>query len=267
MTSFGVRPHPQLRCPYTLKPLADVAELRSEPILPLSLGGPAEFDVLVDRQPVAGAPSSYDRSFGDNALLLMLRMRHGPGSAAAAGRWGQDSIGLVKRNPFEWLPAHELAAVSAGMARIAYLAVFEFLGDQFLDDPLNQEWRNLIGARSTAEVARSELAFMPLGPAEVLYEAALLPDLGPHEHAITICNFQQNTPLVALKLFGCLSHVFRVSQCGTYGLELLEGQIAVCDSVKRTVRIQSFMPHFLGFASRYHLAAGDLPPFRLRSSR
>ncbi|MBS0657226.1 MAG: hypothetical protein JSR82_03140 [Verrucomicrobia bacterium] len=266
MTPFSARPHPQLRCPYTLKPLADVAELRSEPIVPLILGGPPDFDVLVDCQPAAGHPTGDDNSFGDNALLLMMRARDGMAPPASAGRFGQSGLGLIKKNPFEGLPMQAMAMMSAGMAKVAYLAAFEFLGDQFLDDPLNLEWRNLMMARSTAEVAASKLRFMPLGPKEVLYEAALLPDLGPHEHAITICNFQQNTPLVALKLFGCLSHVFRVSQSGTYGLELLEGQIAICDSVKRTIRTQSFMPHFLSFASRYHVAGGDLPPFLVRTA-
>lgn len=265
MTSFSARPHPQLRCPYTLKPLAEVAELRSEPIVPLILGGPAEFDVLVDRQPAA--INSDDTGFGESALLLMMRARDGVAAPpAAAGRFGQAQLSLIKKDPFLGLPIQDMARLSAGMAKVAYLAAFEFLGDQFLDDPLNSEWRNLVTARSAAEVAASKLRFLPLGPREVLYEAALLPDLGPHEHAITICNFQENTPLVALKLFGCLSHVFRVSQSDTYGLQLLEGQIAICDSVKRTIRTQKFMPHFLSFASRYHVAGGDLPPFLARST-
>ncbi|MBS0657782.1 MAG: hypothetical protein JSR82_05975 [Verrucomicrobia bacterium] len=266
MTSFSARPHPQLRCPYSLKPLAEVAELRSEPIVPLSLGGPPEFDVLVDRQPLAGGPSAVDSTFGDRALLLMMRTRQAM-TSAAPGRWGQDRLSLIRKNPFDALPAHEMAAVSAGLAKVAYLAAFEFFGDPFLDDPLNPEWRNLIAALTTGDVSRSELGFTPLGPAEALYEAALLPDLGHHEHAITICNFQQNTPLVALKLFGCLSHVFRVSQSECYGLELLEGQIAICDSVKRTIRMQSYTTHFLSFAARYHVAAGDIPPFRPRSTK
>jgi len=265
VTPLGLLLQPQLRCPYTLKPLAQLPELRTEPILPLCLGGPADFDVLVDRQPVAGTHAGDDASFGDNALLVMLRVRHGPTPSAAQGRWGGDSLGSTRKGPYRDFPGVDRAALTAGMAKIAYLAAFELFGDRFLDDPINSAWRSLIQAQSGAEVQHSGIEAMPLGPADRLYEAALFPELKAHEHAITICNFQRNSPLVALKLFGCLTQVFRASQSAGYGLGLLEGRIVICDSINRSIRIQNYTPHFVSFATRYHVSASDIPPFRPRA--
>jgi hypothetical protein len=69
----------------------------------------------------------------------------------------------------------DLAPLWAGALKIAYLTAFDFLGDPFLDDPLNSAWRQAIQAETMNMLKESPIEFQlritgpvpsPLAPTE-----------------------------------------------------------------------------------------------------
>jgi hypothetical protein len=136
-------------------------------------------------------------------------------------------------------------ALIGGMAKIAYLATFEFLGDEFLDDPLNAEWQKAIRAATCQEFTKAKVHGRPFGESGI--HKALLPVLAPHQHAVSICHLRQAGPMVAVQLFGSdmFSLVCRASDTSTFGLRELEGRVAVCDALARQITVEPFEAFFV----------------------
>lgn len=134
----------------------------------------------------------------------------------------------------------ELRDIVLGLAKIAYLSAFEYLGDEFLADECNDDWRRLLAATSWPEIRRSRISNGDLLGTKMM--DCLLPDIQPHEHAVAVVNVGQPGPLVAVSLFGksCLSRFYTASLTSNYGLDLMEGRVAICDTKCRTTRILNY---------------------------
>ena len=129
-----------------------------------------------------------------------------------------------------------------GLTKIAYLAAFEFLGDDFLDDPLNVEWQKGVRATSLEEFEQMRIR----NDFSAKSQRALLPPLAEHEHAVSVCNFLEQGPVVAVRLFNSdlLTRVFIASGTSNFGLAQYEGKVVVCDSLSKQVRVEPFKEHY-----------------------
>ncbi len=142
----------------------------------------------------------------------------------------------------------EMRPIARGLLKIAYLAAFEYLGDAFLDDDLNANWRAAVLTDDPVETTRLlGEAFNAQGLID-----SLLPALLPHEHATVVANLQVSGPTVAVTLFGKSPYSLVVSEAAMSNLGLAEGegQIVICDSKARTVRRLSFLDHLSSEADR-----------------
>jgi hypothetical protein len=137
-----------------------------------------------------------------------------------------------------------LDALIGGLAKIAYLAAFEFLGDEFRDDPLNGEWQKAIRAATSEEFRDAKIHGRPFGESGI--HKALLPVLKAHQHAVSICAMRSVGLVVAVQLFGSemFSLVCRVSDTSTFNLGELDGRVAVCDALARKVTVEPFESFF-----------------------
>lgn len=132
-----------------------------------------------------------------------------------------------------------------GLMKIAYLAAFEFLGDAFLDDPLNPEWQKGVRATSLAEFEQVRIRTLEVVKSGLF--RAFLPPLADHEHGISVCDFNQGVPIVTVRLFNSdlLTMSFLASDTSNHGLKELEGKVVICDSRKKQVRTETFEDHFV----------------------
>ncbi|MFK5923787.1 MAG: hypothetical protein QM496_16540 [Verrucomicrobiota bacterium] len=156
------------------------------------------------------------------------------------------SIGEVKVERSENQELHlqasfNLTVIKAGLMKIAYLACFEYLGEDFLDDPLNGEWQKAIRASTAEEAADVKIhgaSFDGAAPADDFFS-----DLGKHEHGITIVNLNQEGPIVVVRLFGSsLLTVFaRASDSNDFGMPYGEGVFVICDATRRSISREPFL--------------------------
>lgn len=158
---------------------------------------------------------------------------------AAAKKKGRKISSVVTRSLREFTVkadfSFEISAIRAGMFKIAYLATFELLGDDFLGDPLNREWQKAI--RATDSKAFEEL---PIRCSDGFVDNSL--DLiGPtaeHEHAVVVANMPRVGLIAAAKLFGF--HPFSLcclaSETSTYGLIPGEGKRVICSAKTKSMR-------------------------------
>ena len=152
----------------------------------------------------------------------------------------------------------DLTILQVGILKIAYLAVYEYLGDAFLADPLNAEWQKAIRI-TTAEKGNEPKLQTISNDLPPIFKNILFPTLADHEHAVTVCNLQQVGPVVAVRLFNSdiLSGVYIASDSSNFGLSVLEGKIVVCDSITKKATVRDFESHFVECSER--LAGGTIP--------
>lgn len=139
----------------------------------------------------------------------------------------------------------DVRLIKRGMLKIAFAALYEFIGDDFLDDPLIPEWHKAIFAPTDDEAMTAKIHGVAFDSPELL--KVMLPDLKPYEHAVSIANIQQQGPVVAVSLFGnSFHHLLALgSETSNFGLRVLEGKIAVCDAKAAKTRFISFEEHFV----------------------
>lgn len=139
----------------------------------------------------------------------------------------------------------DLLAIKRAMAKISFAALYEFLGDKFLSDPLIAEWRKVIASSDREEVTYARIrgaAFLESPLLDVI-----MPDLQPHEHAVVIANLQQTGPVCAVTLFGKGFHnmVTIASESSNMGLGVGQGQVVVCNAKSKTIQKLDFFSEVL----------------------
>lgn len=137
-----------------------------------------------------------------------------------------------------------LNIIQAGMMKIAYLACCEFLGDSFLDDPLNPEWQKAIRVQNAEEAKQVRIQGFSDAAA---FAKTCLPALEEHEHGIAIVNIQQSGPVVVVQLFGgaILSTTAFASETSNYGLEVGSGLLLRCNSLTGAIQRGNWMQYLL----------------------
>lgn len=141
-----------------------------------------------------------------------------------------------------------------GLAKVAYLATVECIGNDFLDDPLISDWHRLLFAETAQEASQSRITGN--FPVADITMRNLLPDIQEHEHAVVVVNLGPEAPLITLvTLFGSTGHTLLVyaSETSSYGLDVLEGKIAICDARTKSMRYLNFGEHLVQDAPRLGL--------------
>ena len=143
----------------------------------------------------------------------------------------------------------DLNVLQAGLMKIAYLATFDFLGDAFLEDPLNPEWQKAIRVTNVDEAKAVRIRGACFDDNPKLFDC-LIPKLAPHEHGISVVHLNQAGPVVAVQLFGnpFLTTLAHVSDTNTFGLQEGDGLVTVVDAVTGQMRQEPWMDHFLRMA-------------------
>ena len=136
-----------------------------------------------------------------------------------------------------------LLVLKRAIAKIAFLAVYEFLGDAFLKDPLIPEWHKAFLSPNEDDVRDARIHGQAFNCQDIA--KLVLPPLKPYEHAVAVVNLQQKGPVVAVALFGNTFYtlICLASETSNYGLSEAEGRIAVCDAKAGRTLFVSFMDH------------------------
>ena len=304
-------PQTWTRCPYTLRPLATIAQVNNEHIFPDAIGGVLDYKINVDAQKNSDLGTLIDSPLVSSTLITAMRLMHGIKARSGDPEWTlkgkikgtekeveitfqtNGETKLHVRKPFEPIVAGgigtitvssqqrdellrtvvnnyarkgktvnvrrevslgneveadlslDLAAVKRGLIKIAYAALYEYLGDQFLDDPLIPKWHKAIFSASNEDAMAAHIHDVEFDYLGII--KTMLPKLNPYEHAVAIANMQQKGPVVAVSLFGRSFHSLSLvaSESSNFGLEVLEGKIAICDAKNGRTRFMSFTDHFL----------------------
>jgi hypothetical protein len=119
-------------------------------------------------------------------------------------------------------------ALRVGLLKMAYLATFEFLGDAFLDDALNSDWRKSIRAHNTGG------GFRILNPQGTSIAEKRNPTRASSpeclQHLVAVFNTVQLNPVAVVKPFGKRSLLCAVSENSSFGLREMEGRLVICDA-------------------------------------
>lgn len=297
------------KCPYTLKPLTELAETSREHIILDALGGPDGYSVKACRTANSQLGETVDAAFLVEPLVEEARSRVGVKSRSGVAAWNlkgetveggrpvnltiphEGPVDLYHCKPIEkdvqtntyriiappeqadklleelkanlakkgkqiakveinQSPSQQIHArmtvdftiLRTGLMKIAYLACCEFLGDTFLDDPLNPEWQKAIRAQSSEEAEKLRIHGRCFDEATDCVNR-ILPQLAKHEHGIAIVNLNQRGPVVAVRLFGdkMLTAVACASETSNHGLLAGRGQLLICDSKTGAIRRQQII--------------------------
>lgn len=307
----------QLRCPYTLRALTDLAEVSREHIIPDALGGPNGYSVQACRATNSEFGRTHDAAFLNEPLIAMMRTQHGVEGRSGPAKWkmegetlgegrpvqitfSESAVDVYHKKPVEvhqdengkgyrivapspqsdevleqlkkGLARKGMAitepkvekeeqqtihsrltidfnVLQAGLMKIAYLAAFDFIGDVFLDDPLNPEWQNAIRVTNSTEAKAVRIhgaCFEQVNDTTAL----LLPNLAPHEHGIAIVNLEQTGPVVLVRLFGSplLTGFAKVSETQDFGLQEAAGKVIIVDAATGQMRKEFWMDHLVRLA-------------------
>lgn len=146
--------------------------------------------------------------------------------------------------------AVDLLALKRAMLKIAYLSVYELLGDAFLDDPLIPEWHKGFMSNDPEVARTARIHGVAFDSSQVLN--LVLPPLQSYEHAVVVANLQQQGPVVGVALFGTGFHslVAIASETSHYGLDVGCGKISICDAKAGRTRSIEFSEHLAQTAAR-----------------
>lgn len=138
-----------------------------------------------------------------------------------------------------------LTEIQSGMMKIAYLACCDYLGDEFLDDPLNPEWQKAIRARTAEE--SEDIKIYGKSLSEIGALDFVFPKLAEHEHCIVIFSLNRSGPIVGVRLFGdpLFTAVALASQTKGYELSEGDGTAIICDSKSGSIRREPWLPQLL----------------------
>jgi len=144
----------------------------------------------------------------------------------------------------------DILALKRAMFKIAYLAVYCYLGDRFLDDPLIVEWHKAFLSPDENDTYNANISGLPpfddSDPMKMF-----MPPIQQYEHAATVVNLKQDGPVVAVSLFGGSLHtlISIASETSNYDLDEGEGLIAICNAKTGKTRFINFMDYFAQIAN------------------
>jgi len=143
----------------------------------------------------------------------------------------------------------DLRALKRGMMKIAYAAIYEYLGDQYLRDPSIPEWHTALFSETDDQAMSARIHGLAF-ESDLIW--TMIPKLQPYEHAVAIARFEEIGPIVAVALFGgeFFHLIARVSETSSYGMDVLDGKIAICDPKAAKTRILDFRDHFVKAAEQ-----------------
>lgn len=307
------------RCPYSLKPISQVAKVNDEHIIPDSIGGVLEYKLRVDADKNAILGNLVDAPLVSSPLIAAQRLMHGIKSRSGDPAWkvrgkikgtnkqvevtfpSNGDTQVYVRRPIEMdttgdkgnLTVYskdqesvlrtlvencarkgktvvvdsevslgsdievdlsvDLTAIKRGLMKIAYAALYEYLGDAFLDDPLIPEWTKALFSQTAEEAMSARIRGIAFDVENTL--SVMLPELRPYEHAVAIANLQQEGPVVAVSVFGRAFHslLLVASETSNFGLSPLKGKIAICDTKQAKMRFLDFQQHFVETANKLAL--------------
>lgn len=135
--------------------------------------------------------------------------------------------------------------LTRAMTKIAFGALYEYLGDKFLGDPLVGEWRKALFSQDRDEVKSSRIRGSAFVDPKMV--SRLFPNLQPHEHGVAIANLGKNYTICGVTLFGTRFHnlITRASETDSFGLEEGQGIIIVCDAKTRNITRKDFLTEML----------------------
>jgi hypothetical protein len=135
--------------------------------------------------------------------------------------------------------------LTRAMTKIAFGALYEYLGDKFLGDPLVGEWRKALFSQDRDEVKSSRIRGSAFVDPKMV--SLLFPNLQPHEHGVAIANLGKNYTICGVTLFGTRFHnlITRASETDSFGLEEGQGIIIVCDAKTRNITRKDFLTEML----------------------
>ena len=141
---------------------------------------------------------------------------------------GQTSHGLQELDlPFQV----ELPHIWAGILKMLYLTGCYFLGDSFLDDPLNPAWRRAIQAQTMEELSNSGIRFRQTDSG-----GSPCP-LQPTQHCILLTNAGSHGHLAMAHLFGGQIGVLAVlSEKGQFGMPESMARMVICEATESQIR-------------------------------
>ncbi|HTW68169.1 MAG TPA: hypothetical protein VME17_26320 [Bryobacteraceae bacterium] len=139
----------------------------------------------------------------------------------------------------------DVLLLKRAMAKIAFLAAFRVLGDEFLNDPLYDEWHNCIFATDHERLVKTKLRGVAFDAANLFAVSA--PPIERYEHMAVVANLQMAGPVVMVSLFGTKFHHMMAiaSDSKQYNLGVGEGQIAICDATTRKTRFIDYLDFLL----------------------
>ncbi len=133
------------------------------------------------------------------------------------------------------------AEIKRGLLKIAFLAAYKFLGDDWLHDPLLPDWHKVLFAENQSELRSSGLCALAFGATDEAEETLemLFPKLSMGEHGVALVHVPGVGIIVAVILFGNLlfSVVALVSDTHHYRVRELTGRLAVCDATSRNTQV------------------------------
>lgn len=119
----------------------------------------------------------------------------------------------------------EVAPILAGAPKIIYLTGFYFLGDLFLDDPLNPAWLRAIQAETMEALTGSGIPFSHANSAGVPCP------LEPGQHCIFVTNAGPNGHVASAHLFGGqIGIVAQLSENGQFGMPKSMARMVICEA-------------------------------------
>jgi len=296
------------RCPYTLRPIEEIAESSKEHIIPDALGGPDSYSVGAAAAVNNTLGHTVDAAFLANPLIQMQRSKVGIKSRSGVADWKMSGETIDGGRPVDIIIPHEgdvdvrhkkpvdknadsytiiappeqsdkllneikknlkrkgkqiagiqstqiesqelharldinFTEIQSGMMKIAYLACCDYLGDEFLDDPLNPEWQKAIRAQTVEASEDIEIHGRALSENDAAN--LIFPKLAEHEHCIVILKLRLPYPIVGVRLFGdpFLSAIAVASESDNFGLCDGEGLLLICDSKTGNICKEPWINH------------------------
>jgi hypothetical protein len=125
----------------------------------------------------------------------------------------------------------EAAPILAGVLKVLYLTGFYFLGNSFLDDPLNPAWLRAIQAETMEALIGSGIRFSETDSGGVPCP------LEPSQHCILMTNAGPNGHLASAHLFGGqIGIVAQLSAKGQFGMPESMARMVICEAKESSAR-------------------------------
>lgn len=162
----------------------------------------------------------------------------------------------------------DLLALKRGISKIAFLAVYEYLGDEFLSDPLVREWHRAFLSDKKEDALCARIHGSTFNCQDLF--GIIMPPLQPYEHAAVVANLNMRGVVVAVSLFGSGFHnlLSLASETSNYGLKEGEGKIVICNAKSGRMQFIDFMDHLVKKSRKIPIFGLDwgIPPDDLGSS-